>query len=241
MKSVDVIIQLWNLSLNALLASSMSCFRERVGELGEGTGIRAWAPDTAQWCLPNIDKVITFCACWLAHTNAICVRDSWGWKEKFVVACSRCRWNVKFAQKSLVQVLSCCFANLNLLTFWRFRFCCRSDILTSLLLSYGTVWCLNNWKCGFFLTVFPYFWRKGVIPKLTSLSRRSFFVSPRKIAGIHECSHYQVGSKMPWTLLTNGNIHDIAELRKKICQKVWKWNQGTKYFVALFLLLFYKL
>ena len=35
------------------------------------------------------------------------------------------------------------------------------------------------------------------------------------------------------------NIHDIEEpAEKKICQKVWKWNQETKYFIVLFLLLF---
>ena len=153
--------------------------------MGRGKGdkiLGAWYRQEWQWCLPNIDKVITFYACWLAHTNPICVRDCWEWKEKFVVACPRCRWNVKFGssrhscawrqgnvQKNLVHVLSCCFANLNLMLFWRFRCCRRSDILTSLLLSYGTVdfsysISKNNWKCGFFLTLFPYFWRKGAIP-----------------------------------------------------------------------------
>ena len=50
--------------------ASLSCVREQVREWG---GKREW-----HWCLPNMDKVMTFCACWHTHTNPICVWESGG-------------------------------------------------------------------------------------------------------------------------------------------------------------------
>lgn len=50
---------------------------------------------------------------------------------------------------------------------------------------------------------------------LSVISRRSFFVSRRKMAGIPECSHFEVGTKRALTTINKRNVHNITEMRKR--------------------------
>ena len=97
----------------------------------------------------------------------------------------------------------------------------------------------NNWKCGFFLTLFPYFWRKGAHTIANLSSWAELFCITTKNGRYPRVFTLSSWCENALNTIDKRNIHDIeGPAETKICQKVWKWNQGTKYFIVLFLLLF---